>query len=200
MAPRCQLYLSAPASFPGETGLIEAALATSASPSLLLVGEGDAKRVGAIIAAAHRQNAIVLTDNRQMLTALRGFDGLHLGGDDTAPKAAREAVGADGVLGADCPLSRHRAMELAEAGADYVAFGRAGESVDDLADMVSWWSDIIEIPCAAWLRADAPEESWRKLAGCGADFIVPGPEIWDEAGAVRDRLARIAGWCGIEGA
>jgi thiamine-phosphate pyrophosphorylase len=198
-APRCQLYLSAPARLASEAPLIEAALRASGAPSLLMIGEGDPEAMAALIARMHRENAIVLTDTAQMLTSTQGFDGLHLGRGGLAVKAARELVGPDGVVGADCPLSRHEAMSLTEAGADYVAFGRSGEHPDGIAAMVRWWSDIIEIPCAVWLPADAAEEDWRKLGAAGADFIVPEPEIWDDTGAVRDRLARIAAHCRAEG-
>jgi thiamine-phosphate pyrophosphorylase len=199
MAARCEFYLSAPAALAGEAALIEAALAASGAPSLLLIGEGDANVLGALIARIHRQNAIVLTDTAGMLSSAQGFDGLHIGLGGLAVKDARAMVGPDGVVGADCGLSRHEALSMAEAGADYVAFGRSGESADDIAEIASWWSDLIEIPCAVWLPADAPEEDWRKLAGSGADFVVPGLEIWDDIGAVRDRLARIAAYCRAEG-
>ncbi len=40
----------------------------------------------------------------------------------------RKALGADRIVGAFAGASRHKGMTLAEAGADYVAFGPVGEA------------------------------------------------------------------------
>jgi thiamine-phosphate pyrophosphorylase len=200
MAPRCQLYLSIPAGFSGAPALVEEALAAARVPSLLVVGEGGGDSLDAIIGAAHRQNAIVLTDTPGQ-AAIQRFDGLHLSSGGPPVRAIRQALGSDKVIGVDSRLSRHEAMTFGEAGADYIAFGRGADksAIDDLAEMVSWWSALFEIPCAAFLAADAPETFWRQIAEAGADFIVPGPEIWDEPGAVRERVERIASYCGTQG-
>ncbi len=50
-------------------------------------------------------------------------DGAHLGRDDGPPAAAREALGADRILGLTCYADWSRATEGAEVGADYIAFG-----------------------------------------------------------------------------
>jgi thiamine monophosphate synthase len=202
MASRCQLYLAMPASLAANPSLIETALAAASAPSLLVMGEGDLKRLAAIIEAAHRQNATVLTDNPQVWASVQGFDGLHSTGGVQALEAARAAVGSEGVVGTESHLSRHEAMMFAEAGADYVGFGRgaevSGEALDDLAEMVDWWSMLIEIPCAVHLPAGAGETAWRKLVAAGADFIIPGLDLWDEPKEVRHRLERLASYCGAE--
>jgi thiamine-phosphate pyrophosphorylase len=197
MAAGCQLYLSIPAAFSGEASLVEKALAAARAPSLLVLGEGTPERLAAMIGAAHRQNATVLTDNAAAMANVQGFDGLHLPADVPAIKAARDRLGPDRIVGADCLPSRHEAMTLAEAGADYIAFGRGedGKAIEDLAEMIGWWGELIELPCAAWLAADAPEAAWRMLAA-GADFVIPGPEIWDEPQAVCGKIERLAGLCG----
>jgi thiamine-phosphate pyrophosphorylase len=202
MASRCQLYLSIRAGFAGALPVVEEVLAAAQVPSLLVIGEGEPDRLVAIIAAAHRQNVAVITDNAAQMERVPGFDGLHLSSGGPPVKAVRSGLGPDRVIGVDCRLSRHEAMIFGETGADYVAFGRGLDAaeIDELADIVGWWSDLFEIPCAAFLPADAPETSWRRLVLAGADFIVPGPEIWDEAGAVRERIERMASCCGIQGA
>jgi thiamine-phosphate pyrophosphorylase len=85
-------------------------------------------------------------------------------------------------------------MSLAEAGADYIAFGapshlkdrpRARERRDNL---VSWWGEIFEVPCVA-LDVDGPTEAER-LARAGANFVavtVPG----GSAAATRALVAEI---------
>jgi thiamine-phosphate pyrophosphorylase len=200
MASRCQLYLSIPAGFSGAAALVGEALDAARAPSLLVIGEGDGDILAGIIEAAHRQNAIVLTDTPGQ-AAIPRFDGLHLPSGGPPVRVIRGAVGSDKVIGVDSRLSRHEAMTFGEAGADYIAFGRGADNsaIDDLTEMVSWWSGLFEIPCAAFLAADAPEPFWRQIVEAGADFIVPGPEIWDEPGAVRERVERIAFYCGIRG-
>lgn len=202
MASRCRLYLAMPAGFSGEASLVAAALAAAGAPSLLVVGEGDPGRLADIVAAAHRQNATVLTDNPATFSGVAGFDGLHVGSGGGQVKAAREAVGPQGIVGVDCGLSRHEAMTQGEAGVDYIAFGRggeaSGEALEDLAEMMDWWSALIEIPCVAHLPAGADETAWRRIVAAGVDFIIPGMEIWDEPKAVCERLQRIAFYCGAE--
>ncbi len=198
MSSRCQLYLSMPAAFAGEPSLVEGALAAAGAPSLLVIGEGPADTLRAIVAAAHRQNATVLTDNPSILANVQGFDGVHLAEKSGTIHLARSAVGEAEIVGADCRLSRHEALTLGESGIDYIAFGRGGETLDDLAEMIDWWSALIEIPCAAHIPSNAPESTWRTLTAAGADFLIPGPEIWDDPQIIRERLQRLAFYCGAE--
>jgi thiamine-phosphate pyrophosphorylase len=189
----CQLYLSVPASFSGAASLVEAALAAAGAPSLLITGKAEPARLRALRDAAHRQNAAALIENDYALAKAEGFDGVHL---HDGGQPAREALGQDAIIGADCSLSRHAAMTLAEAGADYIAFGRDGEGgLDGLADMIAWWSGLFEIPCVAHLSANAAGDDWDKLVAAGADFILVGPKLWDEPAAVHERIRLFAGYC-----
>jgi thiamine-phosphate pyrophosphorylase len=135
--------------------------------------------------------ALVLDDAR--LARSVGADGVHLGVSRDPPAAyaaARETMGAGGVVGADAGISRHAAMVLAEAGADYVAFG-APPSLGDRhkarlrrAELISWWAPIFEVPCAAF-DVEAPEEA-QQLAAAGADFVavtLPATLAADAAGS-----------------
>jgi thiamine-phosphate pyrophosphorylase len=49
--------------------------------------------------------------------------GVHLGEHDGEPQAARARLGPDAVIGVSCYDSLDRARTLAQAGADYLAFG-----------------------------------------------------------------------------
>ena len=66
----------------------------------------------------------------------------------------------DSIVGADGGISRHDAMMLGEAGADYVAFGPAGAARERRRatttakkrklDLVGWWSDVFVVPVVAF--------------------------------------------------
>ena len=62
-------------------------------------------------------------NDRPDLACETGCDGVHVGADDAPYAEARGIVGAEAIVGVTCKDSYHMAMEAAEAGADYVAFG-----------------------------------------------------------------------------
>jgi len=88
---------------------------------------------------------------------------------------ARKLLGADKIIGALCGTSRHVAMDLAEAGADYIAFNQARLKPHE-EPIIAWWSNLFEVPCIA---ADpvAPE-AVAALLTQQPDFIRPPESIW----------------------
>lgn len=65
---------------------------------------------------------LIINDDVQLAAAIDA-DGVHLGENDPALAAAREALGGGAIIGVSCYDSLDRARDLAAAGADYVAFG-----------------------------------------------------------------------------
>ncbi|HML28003.1 MAG TPA: thiamine phosphate synthase [Hyphomicrobium sp.] len=120
--------------------------------------------------------AMLISSNTDEAAAL-GADGVHLIWSSDivrAFKTLRQAAPSM-IIGADAGRSRHDAMELGEAGADYVAFGipphveDRDKATERQCDLVSWWSEVFEIPCVAF---DIPEsETAHALALAGSDFI-----------------------------
>lgn len=107
-----------------------------------------------------------------------GADGVHLGTTKDALGAYRDARGALGesaIVGVDPGLSRHDAMTVAEAGADYVAFGAPAHLKDAdkgrarRNELIAWWGEIFQLPCVAFDVATAAEA--EALARDGADFV-----------------------------
>jgi thiamine-phosphate pyrophosphorylase len=98
--------------------------------------------------------AVILND-RPDLAAKLGCDGVHIGQEDGTVAEARRLMGPDRMVGVTCHDSRHLAMEAAEAGADYVAFGAffptATKDAPTRADpeILSIWQEVMEIPCVA---------------------------------------------------
>jgi thiamine-phosphate pyrophosphorylase len=97
--------------------------------------------------------AFLLRDDAA-LAARSGCDGVVVG--PGAYAAARKAVGAQAIVGVLVGTSRHEAMEAGEAGADFIGF-------DADAEIVSWWTEMMEVPCVAAL----PEADFRRVAAEG---------------------------------
>ena len=150
--------------------------------------------------AQNRDVAFLLND-RPDLAAATGCDGVHVGQEDAPYAEARRLLGPDRIVGVTCHSSRDLAMEAAEAGADYVAFGAffptATKESKHRADpeLLRWWSEIVTVPCVA-IGGITPENC-RPLVEAGADFLAVVSAVWNHpegpAAAVRDFERAIAG-------
>ena len=69
------------------------------------------------------RDTLFIVNDDASLAALVSADGVHLGEDDGDVHAARETLGRDALIGASSYNDIARARMLADAGADYVAFG-----------------------------------------------------------------------------
>ncbi|HJW42740.1 MAG TPA: thiamine phosphate synthase, partial [Rhizomicrobium sp.] len=110
-------------------------------------------------------------------------DGVHVGQEDASLAEARLIVGKNTVVGVTCHDSRHLAMEAAEAGADYVAFGAffptATKDAKTRADVetLRWWSELMVVPCVA--IGGITVENAAPLVEAGADFLAVSSGVWD---------------------
>jgi thiamine-phosphate pyrophosphorylase len=123
-----------------------------------------------------------LLNDRPDLAAELGCDGVHVGQQDASYVEARRIVGKDAIVGVTCHASRHLAMQAAEAGADYVAFGAFFPTVTkeppSSADpsILRWWSDLMTVPCVA-IGGIGPGNC-RPLLDAGADFLAVCSGVW----------------------
>lgn len=163
----------------------------------------------AVIAAAvdvatpicHARGAAVILNDRPDLAARLGCDGAHIGQDDTPLKEARKIMGERAMIGVTCHDSRHLAMEAAEGGADYVAFGAFFPTATKQAktraepDILTIWQETMEVPCVAIGGITAGNAGL--LAKAGADFVAVSAGVWSHpdgpAAAVKAINAAIAG-------
>lgn len=131
---------------------------------------------------AQARGVAVLMNDRVDLAAQAGCDGVHLGQEDGSPAEARRRLGPDAMIGVTCHDSRHLAMEAAEAGADYVAFGAffptGTKTVSHHADpsILSVWQETMETPCVA--IGGITVETAGVLAAAGADFVAVSAGVW----------------------
>lgn len=130
----------------------------------------------------------VLTTGDPQLAAKHRCDGLHMDAGLDTYRAARTKLGARSIVGAFCAGSRHAAMEMAEAGADYIALAQSTRSAGG-EPIVGWWSQTFEIPCVAF--EPVPAADLDTLLPQNPDFIRPSDEMWTSPEAARRILSDI---------
>jgi len=198
----CQLYVVIEAGDAAPERLAAAFGAADLASVLIVPPAGrplDAAAARPLIEVAQRRGAAALVATDARLARSLGADGVHLGspadpGD--AYQAARAILGPSGVIGVDPGISRHDAMTLAEAGADYIAFGAPAHLKDrDKArtrrdELVAWWAEIFQVPCVAFDVETAQEAD--ALAAAGVDFVAVTLPAGQSAAAARDLVAAIA--------
>ena len=138
--------------------------------------------VHALIPIVRSRGAPLILNDRPDLAARLGCDGVHIGQDDAPYAEARRLVGRDRIVGVTCHDSRHLAMEAAEAGADYVAFGAFFPTTTKDAktradpEILEIWQETMLIPCVA-IGGITPNNC-RALVMAGADFIAASGAVW----------------------
>ncbi|MBW8734081.1 MAG: thiamine phosphate synthase [Asticcacaulis sp.] len=136
----------------------------------------------ALAPMAHRHDVAVLMNDHVDLARELGLDGVHVGQSDMAYKDARRILGPNAMIGVTCHNSRHLAMEAAEAGADYVAFGAffptSTKAVEHMAELetLKIWQETMEIPCVAIGGITAANAG--EIAAAGADFVAVSSAVW----------------------
>ena len=175
LAP-CQLYLTIETHAGAIQQLAAALDAGRVAAVLVRAADGsviDGTVAKSLVELAQSRNVAALVEADMQLASNLGADGVHLPpGDDLAERfdAARALLGAQGMIGVAPGASRHEAMELAELGADYIAFGAMPADAEfDRDALLHWWSEIFQVPCVALDVAGA--EQAGVLAGFGVDFV-----------------------------
>lgn len=148
-----------------------------------------------LLPVAHAHDvALVIADHHRLVAPL-GLDGVHLTASRTPIREVRKALGPDRIVGAFAGTSRHIAITLAEAGADYIALGPVGETgaLGDGSragdDLFQWWSEMIETPVVA--EGGVTPADAARLAPF-ADFVVPDPGVWTAPEGIEAALAPYA--------
>jgi thiamine-phosphate pyrophosphorylase len=189
-APLCRLYLVTPprlADLGGFAEALRAALGAGDVAALQVrlkdVDDAEvARAVQALAPVAQDHDVALILNDRPDLAAQLGCDGVHVGQSDASYDAARAAVGRDAIVGVTCHDSYHLAMEAAEAGADYVAFGAFFDTATKAAptraepELLSAWQAAMRTPCVA-IGGIAVERA-AELAQAGADFLAVSAGVW----------------------
>jgi thiamine-phosphate pyrophosphorylase len=188
----CRLYLITPPRFEiaafkdtlaraldaGDVACLQLRLKDVEDAAILRIAES-------LMPIAAKRNVALLINDRPDLAAKLGADGAHIGQEDMPYDEARRVLGPDKILGMTCHDSRHLAMEAAEAGADYVAFGaffptRTKDAISRAEPaLLAWWAEIFEVPCVA--IGGITTENCAPLIAAGADFLAVSSGVWDHA-------------------
>ncbi len=100
----------------------------------------------------------------------------------------RMMVGTGGVK------TRDAALELGEAGPDYMFFGRFGYDNDPVPHprnlgLGAWWAEMVEIPCI--VMGGSEIASVTEVAATGAEFVALSAAIFAEGADPRAAVAEI---------
>lgn len=191
--PLCRLYLITPPRL-DDLAVFGHRLAQAldagdvAALQIRLKGETDdviAAATDVLLPIAAARGVAVIMNDRPDLAARLGCDGVHIGQTDATYAEARRIVGRDRMVGVTCHDSRHLAMEAAEAGADYVAFGAFFPTTTKDAptraepEILTIWQETMEVPCVA--IGGITSANARGLAAAGADFLAISAGVWSHA-------------------
>jgi thiamine-phosphate pyrophosphorylase len=144
-----------------------------------------AAAVDALSPIAQTRDVAVILNDRPDLAARLGCDGVHVGQSDASYAEARRLVGKDAMVGVTCHDSLHLAMEAADAGADYVAFGAffptstKEPKTRAEPEILSIWQESMQTPCVA--IGGIAAENAAGLAAAGADFLAVSAGVWGYA-------------------
>lgn len=200
--PHCQLYLISPLDVSGAfTQRLASALDAGPVAAFQFRVKGLDEHEAAALAAplqeicAAKEVAFIVNDSVSLAKRI-GADGVHLGQDDGDVREARERLGKEAQIGVTCHASRHLALEAAEAGADYVAFGAFHPSTTKQAAhqanpaLLRWWHVWAELPSVAigGIRLD----NAAPLIQAGADFLAVSAGVWDHPDGPEAAVAAFA--------
>ena len=206
-AERCRLYLLTPpaldAAFADRLAAALDAGDVGAVQLRLKDCDDDAvkRAAAALLPVCHARDRPLILNDRPDLAKAAGADGVHVGQQDAACAPARLLLGAERIVGVTCHASIDLAIDAAEAGADYVAFGAFFPSAtkDNPAgqasvDILAQWSGTTTVPCVA-IGGITPANC-GSLVAAGADFLAVIGAVWSHhAGpstAVKEFNAAIA--------
>ena len=189
MSDRCRLYLISPPRLSAANflGPLKESLKGGDVASFQLrlkdISDDEIRRtVDRLRPLVQANGTAFILNDRPDLAAELGCDGVHVGQEDASYAEARRLL-PGGIVGVTCHDSRHLAMDAAEAGADYVAFGaffptqtKEPKTTADI-ELLRWWSELMVVPCVAIggiTVQNAPE-----LIAAGADFLAVSAGVWE---------------------
>ncbi len=129
--------------------------------------------------------AVILRDAEPRKVHHLKADGLQLSTPENLSDA-RAALKNEN-LGFLAGVSRHAAMEAADAGVDYVAFNQTRQFQGE--PIIGWWQEVTSLPAVAFDPVDG--EQLSTLLPQRPDFIRPSDQMWQDEASARDVITRL---------
>lgn len=158
---------------------------------LLRLTDGDDRsrieRIKRLAGPVQSNNVALVVEASAVIATRGGADGVHLTQGPEAIAEARSSLRDERIIGAGGLRARHDAMDVGEAGVDYVMFGepRPDGSMPPLPAVIertSWWAEIFETPCVAYV----PDvDAIVPLVETGAEFVALGEWAFAEDQHIR---------------
>lgn len=166
----CGLIVSVPPPLHQTWAANLAVLAKLFRPAAVIFKSPAPKVIAPAIAAAKLlELAVLLADDIEAAKAA-GANGVYFTAAGADLAKARAALGSAAIVGAACGLSRHGAMEAAEAGVDFIAFDASDPAQwEQAAELSCWWDEITGVPCALDFGTARPDAS--VLSKARPDFV-----------------------------
>lgn len=196
-----RLYLITPreidlSTFPAR---LEEALSGGDVASLLIAPEGVSdmvlQRMAEVLTPiAQKADVAVMVRDDTRATGRAKADGIHVETGLADLKDAVKAMQPQRMVGAGHLLTRHDAMEAAEAGADYVFFGLLDRPEEPdvhpkSIDFAEWWMPLFEPACV--VLGGNTIASVVPVAETGADFVALRDAIWNDPRGAKAAIAEV---------
>ncbi|MCE3231818.1 MAG: thiE [Rickettsiaceae bacterium] len=150
----------------------------------------------ALMPICHKHNVQFILNDNARIAAKVGADGVHVGEEkDGTYDEARKLLG-NKVVGVSCYGSIERAIDFAEKGADYVAFGAFYPTTTKTPkarpepEILEWWVRNSVVPCVAIGGITA--ENSTPIVKSGADFIAVVSFVWGHPKGVKTAIKELA--------
>lgn len=185
----CRLVLIAPAADGAGARLAEALCGGDvASVILARDGLGETRyrsHCAELVAIAQKANAAALVCDNMAVAEATGADGVFF---SAPPADLKEIVARHSparIVGCGGLDDRHDAMLAAEAGPDFVFFGRPDGDTrpqphPKSLELAEWWSQLAEIPCI--VMAGSNIAAIGPCARTGAEFVAAGLAVFSATG------------------
>ena len=196
----CRLYLSLNADHsPAElSGLLNDALHTGAIAAVLYSSNStqeDPDLMQGLMAQALSHEAAFIIADDISLAQNSAADGVHLLQGTELFDTAKKTLNSDSIIGVSSALNRHDAMLTGETGADYILFdaniapSNPDTDTQTLKNLISWWTEMFEIPGVTF--ADADIEKNRALINAGVDFLCVTPRVTENAKSTNEIITAL---------
>jgi thiamine-phosphate pyrophosphorylase len=156
------------------------------------------KLIKPVVALGQEKGAAMLLVDAPEIVARAGADGVHVSRPDAVQAALDMLKPHERIVGCGGARARHEAMEVAEAGCDYLMFGEPREDASlpplpAVLERAQWWAEVFETPCVAFVPS---LDEVSSMAATGCEFVALGDAVFScpqgPAEAVRQALAAIA--------